>query len=345
MKSHVVFGAGLIGCFLGGVMTVNKLNVSLVCRPKIKKKLDNGLILTDYQNHSAELSGIKAIDSDSLTPDSENIQTCDFLWLTVKCTGVEHAIEDIRQLVDANTVIFCCQNGLGSDQLVKKAFPNNLVLRVMVPFNVAEPKPGHLHRGSEGVLTIENSAQRPEVVSMILELINHPLMPSTTTNEMQALLWAKLQLNLGNSVNALADIPVKKMLEQREYRLVIAALMRELLSVTDALNISLPKVAALPGSMLPKVLSLPTFLFKMVANKMLAIDPTVRTSMWWDLSQGKSTEIDHLNGAILQTAEKFSIPCPVNSRIVELIKNQERTMQQTGSRESISANELLKLIH
>lgn len=341
MKSHVVFGAGLIGCFLGGVMTANKLNVSLVCRPKIKQKLANGLVLTDYQQHKADLPSIKAIDSDSLQSDQASIEACDFLWLTVKCTGVETALDDIQPLVDDNTVIFCCQNGLGSDQLVKQRFPNNLVLRVMVPFNVAEPKAGHLHRGSEGVLTIENTAQRPEVVSMILELIDNPLMPSTSTNEMQALLWAKLQLNLGNSVNALADVPVKKMLEQREYRLVIAALMGELLSVTSAQNIALPKVAALPGSMLPKVLSLPTFLFKLVANKMLAIDPTVRTSMWWDLSQGKTTEIEHLNGAILRAAEKLSIPCPVNERIVELVKQQERAMQETGSRQSISAKTLL----
>ena len=54
-----------------------------------------------------------------------------------------------------NTAILCCQNGLGSDDLVRQAFPGRTVLRAMVAFNVAEPGPGHLHRGSAGSLTLE----------------------------------------------------------------------------------------------------------------------------------------------------------------------------------------------
>lgn len=344
MKTHVIFGAGLIGCFLGGVMTANKLNVSLVCRSHIKKKLSKGLLLTDYQQHRSDISKIEIIDAGKLNDRDNQPEHCDFLWLTVKCTGVAQAAEDISPFVGQNTVIFCCQNGLGSDQQIKHRYPDNLVLRVMVPFNVAEPEAGHLHRGSEGVLTIENATDKPSLVPFVVAQINHPLMPSSATDEMQAMLWAKLQLNLGNSINALADIPVKQMLEQRPYRLVIAAMMRELLAVTTAQNMRLPKVAALPGKMLPIVLSLPNLLFKLLANKMLAIDPTVRTSMWWDLSQAKQTEIDHLNGAILKAAEKLNVQCTANQRVIDLVKKQEKSMRETGERQPISADALLKLV-
>lgn len=340
MKSHIVFGAGLIGCFLGGVFAAKKMNVSLVCRTRIKQKLSNGLSLTDYQGNSAQVEKLNVIDADALSQGIE-IQACDFLWLTVKCTGVEQAAKDIAPLVNEHTVIFCCQNGLGSDQLVKQHYPNNIVLRVMVPFNVAELKEGHLHRGSEGDLTIERSSQRPEISSLILDLIDHKVMPSKESRDMQALLWAKLQLNLGNSVNALADIPVKNMLEQKHYRLVIAALMKELLTVTDGLGIELPKVTALSAHKIPKVLGLPNFIFRIVANKMLAIDPTVRTSMWWDLSQAKQTEIEHLNGAILKNAKQLGIDCPVNENIVELIHQMENEMQSNGHRSAIGAKDLL----
>lgn len=344
MKTHAIFGAGLIGCYLGGVMAANKVNVSLVCRSHIKDKLANGLLLTDYQQHSAQVSKINAIDADKLKNNPSSVEPVDALWLTVKCTGVEQAGQDIKPLVNNKTVIFCCQNGLGSEKVIKQLFPDNLVLRVMVPFNVAEPKPGHLHRGSEGHLTIENTSEEPDVALFAIKCIEHPLLPSAVTSDMQALLWAKLQLNLGNSINALADIPVKKMLEQRAYRLVIAALMRELLEVTRALRIELPKVAALPGRLIPIVLGLPNILFRLVANKMLAIDPTVRTSMWWDLSQGKSTEIEHLNGAIVSAAKSVGVECPVNQRIIALIKVQEKAMTEEGKRAAISAEKLLQLI-
>jgi 2-dehydropantoate 2-reductase len=328
MKTHVVFGAGLIGCFLGGVFTWKNLPVKLVCRNKIKEKLLNGLTLTDYDDNEARIAQLDFLDSGELNQNDQSDYQCGFLWLTVKCTGVEQAAKDIAPLVGKDTVIFCCQNGLGSEQIIKNHFPENLVLRVMVPFNVAEPKTGHLHRGSQGTLTLELCSQRQEVVTLLSEILDSDLMPVTVTNDMQALLWAKLQLNLGNSINALANIPVKQMLEQKPYRLIIAALMEELLTVTNKLEINLPKVTSLNARQIPFVLKLPNFLFKILANKMLAIDPTVRTSMWWDLSQGKKTEIEHLNGAIVATADKLGLDCRVNRVIIELIERAEVLARQ-----------------
>ena len=37
---------------------------------------------------------------------------------------------------------------------------------------------------------------------------------------------------------------------------------------------------------------------------MLAIDPQARSSMWEDLLRGRTTEIDHLQGAILALAKR-----------------------------------------
>lgn len=344
MQSHVVFGAGLIGCFVGAVLASKGLNTALVCRKTVQQKLGKGISLSDYQQHTVELKSLNTISDEALKNTQEVLLPADFLWLTVKCTGVQQASQDIKPLVGPDTVIFCCQNGLGSEQIVQQQFPDNKVLRVMVPFNVVEIEPGHLHRGSEGTLCIESTAESGQMVESLVALLNSPIMPVTQSKDMSSLLWAKLQLNLGNSINALADCPVKKMLEQRSYRLVIAAMMKELLAVTKAQNIQLPKVTSLPAAYVPSVLSLPDLIFKMVANKMLAVDPEVRTSMWWDLSQGKHTEIDYLNGAILPIADKLGIPCPVNKRVVELIKKAEKQNSANIERQAIAAKELLKLV-
>lgn len=320
MSSHVIFGAGLIGSYIGACMHQLGVNVALVCRPTIKHKLVSGVTLTDYQEHHANVTGLNFLDTDVLARLEPNQLKCDFLWLTVKCQSVAQAIQDIAPLVSDKTVILCCQNGLGSEKPVQNAFPHNVVLRVMVPFNVVELKTGHLHRGSQGHLTIEQTT-KGQVSEILQERLNSPLLPVALTDEIQALLWAKLQLNLGNSINALADIPVKSMLQQRGYRVVIATLMQELLMVTDELGIELPKVTSVPAKIVPYVLKLPNFLFTLVANKMLAVDPTVRTSMWWDMSQGKPTEIRYLNGAVVSSAERLGKKAPANKRIVALIES------------------------
>ncbi len=325
MQKHTVFGAGLIGGFLGGVLTSLNLDTTLVCRPSIKKKLANGLLLTDYSENRAVAKQLQLLDNEDLVAKKLENLNCDFLWITVKCTAMESVSTEIHPFVGRHTIIFCCQNGLGSDQIIKAQFPNNTVLRVMVPFNVAEPKAGHLHRGSEGTMYVESTPTVKETIKAIVQQIDQPIMPVKQTTNMDAILWAKLQLNLGNSVNALADIPVKSMLEQRAYRLVNAALMKELLVVTKALKVDLPKLTAVSAQRIPTILSLPSFLYKQITKKVLAIDPTVRSSMWWDLSQGKPTEIDHLNGAVVRAGEKLGIPCPANKNIIRLVKEIEGT--------------------
>lgn len=309
----MVFGAGLIGCYLGGVLSHLAFNTQLICRAATREKLLNGIVLSDYQQHESPPIPLQFAEHNSQVK-------YDYIWLTVKCTAIEQAILDIAPFVHSNSVIFCCQNGLGSDAPVKHAFPNNTVLRVMVAFNVVERRAGHYHRGSQGECVIEQSVAGSYLVENLVDTIKCDYLPVSITNQMSALLWAKLQLNLGNAVNALANIPVKQMLEQRAYRMVIAQLMKELLDVSDRLDITLPKVTSIPAHWIPTVLRLPNFLFKRVANKMLAIDPEVRTSMWWDVSQHKPTEIHFLNGAIVQQANKLGLPCQANQTIVTLIE-------------------------
>ena len=216
-----------------------------------------------------------------------------------------------------------------------------MVLRGIVPFNVVEISPAHYHRGSEGKLTIEQTPESLIGISTLVMSLHSELLPISTTTNMDALLWAKLQLNLGNSVNALADIPVKTILEQRGYRKVIALLMSECLQVATALDIKLPKVTAISAHKIPMVFRLPNFIFTRVANKMLAIDPNVRSSMWWDVSQDKPTEIEHINGAILTHAKTFNIACPANAKISDLIRQLSDTVSLTQDHKPPIAAETL----
>lgn len=330
MSSHIVFGAGLIGTYLAAALIHNGHTVRVRGRQAVELKLAKGVALSDYHGNRTPPVPLENINSASLD------NGVDFLWLTVKCHGVGDAVAAIGELIGPETVILCCQNGLGSDRLVREAYPDQPVVRVMVPFNVVETDPGVFHRGSEGSLTLESA---PGIDGLISSL-THPILPVETCDEMEGLLWAKLQLNLSNAVNALADIPVKAMLEQRRYRLLIAALMEELLQVADGLGISLPKLTRVKAHWLPWVLKLPNALFTLLANKMLAIDPQVRTSMWWDLSAEKPTEIDFLNGALVEQGRAVGIDCRKNQRLVGLIKQA----QQGELKQGLSAEHLYQLV-
>ena len=313
---HLIFGSGLIGSYLGSVMTLNSASVAYVARGVWKPRLSQPLQLTDYLGNKGTVDAQHVVDGSMDTLP-------DVVWLTVKCTALASACEALTEWVGSDTVIVCCQNGISAHAEVKRYFPRHQVLRAMVPFNVVIAGEQHLHKGSEGTLVIEQSADNVLTDSLV-NILSHPLLHATSSDNIEAVQWAKLQLNLGNGVNALADIPVKAMLENRYYRKVIAALMSELLTVARARGMQLPKVARLPGSLIPWVLRLPDRVFKIVAKQMLAIDPTVKTSMWWDLHNHKATEREYLYGALVRAGEEVSVPCPVNALLNALIAQAER---------------------
>jgi 2-dehydropantoate 2-reductase len=307
-RHHLIFGAGLVGGYLAGGLLAAGQPVSIVARPRIRQKLAHGLVLTDLDGHRAEVPAPAFAAAADAPPD--------FLWLTVKCTQVVAALDELAGYVGTGTTIICCQNGIGSERPVMDAFHHHDVLRCMVPFNVAEPEAGHLHRGSGGTLMLE---AHPAVAGLDAR-IGSPLLPVGLSEDIEAVIWAKLQLNLVNAINALSDVPVRAMLEQRGYRRAFAASMRELLAVTSALGLQLPRLTALPAALLPPLLSLPDPLFRLLARPMLEVDPTVRTSMWWDLSQGKPTEVGYLNGAVVRHGRRVGVATPVNERIVALVQ-------------------------
>ena len=328
MPTHRVFGAGLIGGYLAGALLACGESVSVVARGHARDRLADGLRLTDLEGHEARVPAPRFYEAVEPPPD--------ILWLTVKCTQVAAAAAALPPHVGPETVLICCQNGLGSEGPVREQFPGHAVLRAMVAFNVAEPGDGHLHRGSGGTLTIEQH----ERVATLAAAIDRPLMPVELSDDIEAVQWAKLQLNLVNAINALSDVPVREMLHQRGYRRAFAAAMRELLATTAAEGLRLPQLTKLPAKLLPGMLSLPDWLFRLLARPMLEVDPTVRTSMWWDLSQGKPTEIEFLNGAVVDAGRRLGVPTPVNERVMALVRAVERGDRRNG----LSPDELLSAL-
>jgi 2-dehydropantoate 2-reductase len=79
-------------------------------------------------------------------------------------------------------------------------------------------------------------------------------------------------------------------------------------------------VGAVKPAMLSSLLRLPTPLFRIVAARMLRIDPKARSSMADDLQLGRPTEIDALCGAVVELAREHGVDAPLNRRMVDLVK-------------------------
>jgi 2-dehydropantoate 2-reductase len=304
-----VMGAGAIGCYLGGRLNASGVPTVLVGRASLAAEVaQSGMHLTDYRGFEARIQLAVATEAQALAD-------CDVVLLTVKGGDTAAAAAQLAAILRPDAQVVSFQNGVNNPEVLRAA--GLRVLAGMVPFNVLRKDGGHFHQGTSGTLAVEKGA------SELVAALRKSGLDVDEYDDMRGVMWGKLLVNLNNAVNALANIPIKDMLGQRDYRRVMAACAREGLDAVEAAGIKPKLDVALPPRLVPMVLSLPNAIFKLIARPMIHVDPLARSSMWDDLSRGRKTEIDALNGEIVKLAEKVGTRAAVNAAIVQLVKDAE----------------------
>lgn len=328
MTKIAIHGAGSIGCFVGGVWAASGLDVTLIGRDYVDEAINqHGMRLTDYTEYDTKLTA-KDI---AFSTDPSAMATADIIGLAVKSTGTENAAAEIKKHAKLGAVVVSLQNGISNVEKLSALLPNQTVLAGMVPFNVALLDKGHWHKGTQGHLVAENHSS----LAPIVETSKDGPAALTLSNEMTAIAWGKLLVNLNNAVNALSGVTLLEELSDRNYRRIVAASIREALTVLAAAGITPAKATAFPPKMLPAFIGAPNFFFNTIGLKLQKIDARARSSMADDFAAGRATEIDYLNGEVVKLAKSQNVPAPINDAIVALVRKVEGGEKQAWTGEAL----------
>jgi 2-dehydropantoate 2-reductase len=324
--SVLVMGAGSIGCYLGGRLALAGNDVHFVGRPRILDQLRaHGLTITEPDGRSATL-GADMLSLHEEVPSGLGIA---LVLLCVKSSATPKAAMALARALPIGTLVVCMQNGLHNAEVARSVAARLRFLSGMVPFNVADIGPGNFLRGSGGALALEED----DVTRAWLPTLDEAGLPAATHKDIRAVQWGKLLLNLNNPVNALSGLPLRDELLQPDLRATTAALIEEALSVLASARQRTVKVTPVPTRWLPRLMRLPTPLFKIVAARMLKIDPRARSSMADDISLGRRTEIGELCGEVVRLAKSVGRRAPRNEKMLGLIRYVELTALAVGSPE------------
>ncbi|WP_420427920.1 2-dehydropantoate 2-reductase [Algiphilus sp.] len=311
-----IFGAGSIGCYIGGRLIAAGENVRLIGRARMGEVIaTHGLHISDWQGFDHQLSAAQV----AFFSEADALNASALVLVAVKSADTEAAGRALAPVLAPGTVVLSLQNGVNNAARLQEWLPQQRVLAGMVPFNVVQHGPGHFHHGSEGAL----EAEADEVLRPWLRTFAAAGLPIQLREDMASVLWAKLLLNLNNPINALAGVPLKEELSQRAFRRCIALAQREALALYAAADIRPARLTPVPPRWLPRLLDVPDAIFQRLGQRMLRIDPLARSSMWEDLERGRRTEIDWINGELLRLAEGLGRTAPVNARLVALVREAE----------------------
>ncbi len=302
----IVLGAGAIGSLLGAKLAEAN-EVTLIGRPEHVRAIQaEGLRVTGREERVVRVRAATAVER--VEPD-----TC--ILLTTKVPANRAVLAPLAPLLRADTTVIALQNGLASEEEARAVLPAEVVvLRGLTQLGAIFEAPGSVRYMVAGE-TLLQAHPRSESVAVLFRAAG---LPCRTVPDIRRDVWRKLIFNcvvnpitalLGAEVGTIADEgldPLK--------RLVLA----ECLAVAAAEGVHFEE----------------DFLGEL--NALYAPSRNV-VSMLQDLRRGRSTEIEHLNGAVVSLGKKHRLACPVNTALAAIVRELERAAAPTLPRESAPA--------
>lgn len=315
-----IAGAGSVGCYVGGRLAAAGRTVILLTRPALAGSIArHGLKASDLEGHTVKI----APDQLALSTDpSEALANAKLVLVSVKSHDTDAMAALIAAHAPAAALAVSLQNGVSNASILRRRLGADRVVDAMVPYNVVQTRPNdaapRFHRASGGVLLIEKK------VSGLQAILDVPHLPVAEHDDIEAVLWGKLLVNLNNGLNALSGLPLVEQFGDRRWRLLVARQLGEGVAVLKAAGIRYAPYEGVPQLALALALRLPDPLFRVLAKGMLSMDKEARSSMWEDLEARRRTEIDQLQGEIIRLADQVRRPAPLNRRVLGLIKEAEK---------------------
>ena len=311
---HVgVFGAGAIGCFLGIRLSAAGVRVTLLGRQSLVDVADRIAAV------SLEGARVCLGDDARVTTDPAALSDVDCCLVTVKSGGTEEAGRTLATVLPDRCAVVSMQNGLGNATLLRGALGER-VAAGMVPFNVFRDDDHQYTQATSGALLAERGqGSMAETMQWLHEAFARAGEVLELRDDMPSVAAGKLLLNLNNGICAATGLTIAESLRSRDARWCFAACMREGIAVLGVTGPAPARVVALPSWAIARLLALPNFVVMRVAKQMVKVDPSALSSTLQDVLAGRRTEIDVLNGAIVELARDAGLTAPANATVTRLV--------------------------
>jgi 2-dehydropantoate 2-reductase len=295
-----VMGAGAVGCYYGAMLARAGHEVVLIGRPShVEAIRANGLRLeTKTFDEQVKLGASTRADA---------VRGADLVLFCVKSTDTESAAAEIEPHLLPGALVLTLQNGVDNDERVRSVLPSSEVAAAVVYVATEMAGPGHVKHHGRGELVIAPSRSSEQVAQQLAAAG----VPTQISGNVRGSLWAKLVLNCAyNALSAITQMPYGEVVKGQGVADVIRDVVAECLAVAKAEGVAIPgdTDAAVRG----------------IAETM----PTQYSSTAQDLSRGKPSEIDHLNGYVVRRGEALGVPTPANRVLLVLVKLLEGKQQE-----------------
>lgn len=228
----------------------------------------------------------------------------DAVLIPVKSYAVVNAVYSLLPHLSPDAQLVLSHNGMGTiEQVLPLLQPRQGLWFLTTTHGALKQGSTIVHTGNgESVMAPLNAAAQTHAVQ-VFQAMDCALGPLTLTADITPFLWQKLAINAAiNPLTALYNCRNGE-LAQAKFQLQITAVLEEVCLVAHAAGIAL----ALP-QLMKKV------------QQVISNTAQNYSSMQQDIAHQRRTEIDAINGFVVQQAQRYGIAVPHNNSLLQQVR-------------------------
>ena len=310
----LIIGAGAVGIGLATSVKSQGANISIFAREKTANAIkENGIercgLFTHYSFDKEEIT---------VYEDYESIESAlfDYIFITSKTTANEDIARDLnenKRILKENGKIIIFQNGFGNDEYYLKYFSKKEVFaaRVITGFTRPQRHISEVTVYTEPILIGSLQHENPKCLQEIADMITDSGIKCELTNELDRYLWAKMLYNCAlNPLGAILDVNYGKLTENRYSKQIMDDIIDEIFEVIKASGYS-------------TLWNTSKEYQEVFYSKLVPDTYEHYSSTHQDIQRKIKTEIDSLNGKVIELGIKNNVDVSTNKIIYNLIKSIE----------------------
>lgn len=307
--TYGIVGAGPAGGIMAAYLAQAGHQVVLV--DVLKSHLDeikkNGLTLTGVKDMHA------VFDSDSICYSIDDLEgkDVDVIFVSVKASHLSRIVPQLEKVLKPGTTLISLQNGMDTEAYIAETFGTENVLRVVINYAGNLKSDGHIlytfFNGPNYIGVIDPA--KVEMAREIAAILTDAHLDTEYSPKIQKHVWEKVLLNSAlSAVCSLTRKTMSQIMNSEKTVLLVRNLLEEGIEVAHASGIELGD----------------DFFEHSIGY--LTKGGNHYPSMYFDIERGNPSEIDFINGKIVEYGIENNVPTPYNLAITSLVRGVELSL-------------------
>jgi 2-dehydropantoate 2-reductase len=312
-----VIGAGAIGGTIAALLDRAGHDVEVTARGEHLAAIrSTGLRLSGgWGTHTAHVSAAETLQ-----------RVPELAFVSTKAQDAAAAIREHQALL-AGIPVVIVQNGLTGLDEASALLPDSDCVGALALWAASYLAPGTVSVTTPSTTYLGAGDGPPSAATLLVARILGAVMPSEATDNFTGCQWTKLMVNQINAMPAITGLSAQDTLGDRHLRRIVTASLREAVRIAIASGVHFGSLQGLTDGILRFVARSPLSVAQVVPllmRRRMGRTPNPGSTLQ-SIRRGQLTEIDYLNGAVVDQAARIGTRAPINAALVGLVHRVEQT--------------------